>query len=101
MGELVHPEVEIRTERAVHRGRDAAIEWAGKTFDHLIRRYVPVVIERRENGARVLAELEYAWRESGEVGDITDVTIELGIRDGLISSWNLLEGHTPEDYASR
>jgi hypothetical protein len=91
VGELVHPEVEIRTERTVHRGRDAAAKWAGKAFDHLIRRYVPVEIERTESGVLVHAELQYVWRESGEVGDSSRVAIELGIRDGLISSWFLID----------
>jgi hypothetical protein len=36
-------------------------------------------------------ELQYVWRESGEVGDSSPVAIELGIRDGLISSWFLIE----------
>lgn len=89
MGELVHPDVEIRTERTVHRGREAASRWAGKTFDHLVRRYLPLEIEQRENGLLVHAELQYVWRESGEVGDSSRVAIELGIRDGLISSWYL------------
>ena len=91
MGELVHPEVEIRTERTVHSGREAAVRWAGKAFDHLIRRYVPVEIERTETGVLVHAELQYVWRESGEVGDSSRVAIELGIRDGLISSWYLID----------
>jgi hypothetical protein len=75
----------------VHRGRDAAIEWSGKSFDHLIRRYVPRGIEQRPGGAVVDAELQYAWRESGEVGDRSGASIELGIRDGQISSWRLSE----------
>ena len=91
VGELVHPEVEIRTERTVHRGRLAAIEWSGKVFDHLVRRYVPVEIEETESGLLVHAELQYVWRESGAVGDSSRVAIELGIRDGLISSWYLLD----------
>lgn len=91
MGELVHPEVEIRTERTVYRGRLAAIEWAGKVFDHLERRYVPVEIEETPSGVLVRAELQYVWRGSGEVGDSSRVAIELGIRDGLISSWYLLD----------
>jgi hypothetical protein len=91
VGELVHPEVEIRTERTVHRGRLAAIDWAGKVFDHLVRRYVPVEIEETEAGVLVHAELQYVWRESGVVGDSSRVAIELGIRDGLISSWYLLD----------
>jgi hypothetical protein len=89
VGELVHPEVEIRTERTVHRGRRAAIEWSGKVFDHLVRRYVPVEIEETPSGVLVHAELQYVWKDSDAVGDTSRVGIELGIRDGLISSWDL------------
>jgi ketosteroid isomerase-like protein len=91
VGELVHPEVEIRTERTVHRGRLAAMEWSGKVFDHLVRRYVPVKIEETPSGVLVHAELQYVWREEGEVGDTSRVAIELGIRDGLVSSWYLID----------
>lgn len=91
MGELVHPDVEIRTERTTHRGRDAAVDWSGKGFDHLTRRYVPLDVEERGGGALVRAELQYVWSETGDVGDTTRVGIALGIRDGLVSSWELLE----------
>jgi hypothetical protein len=91
VGELVHPEVEIHTERTVHRGREAAMDWSAKGFDHLIRRYVPVEISERPGGVSVQAELQYVWRESGEVGDTTPAVIELGIKDGLISSWSLID----------
>jgi hypothetical protein len=89
VGELVHPEVEIRTERRVHRGRDAAVAWAGKEFDHLIRRYKPIEFEETDSGILVHAELQYVWRESLKVGDTSRVRIDLGVRDGLISSWHL------------
>jgi hypothetical protein len=89
VGELVHPEIEIKTERTVHRGRDAAVAWAGKRFDHLVRRYVPHEIDEAPDGVVVHAQLQYVWRESGRVGDTSRVRIELGIRDGLISSWHL------------
>lgn len=91
MGELVHPEVEIRTERKVHRGRAAAMQWSGKVFDYLVRRYVPVEIEDTDSGVLVHAELQYLWRHSGEVGDSSRVAIDLGVRDGLISSWYLVD----------
>jgi hypothetical protein len=91
VSELVHPEIEIHTARTVHRGREAAARWSGKTFDHLIRRYVPVEVEPTPEGVTVRAELQYVWRESGKVGDSSPVRIELGIRDGLISSWRLFE----------
>jgi len=95
VGELVHPEVEIRTERTVHRGREAAAKWGSKTFDHLVRHYLPVEIETTDDGLLVHAELEYVWRESGEVGDSSRVAIELGVRDGLISSWYLHDEPQP------
>jgi hypothetical protein len=43
----------------------------------------------------VKAELQYVWRESGEVGNSTPVVIDLGIRDGTISSWDLSDA--PDD----
>ena len=91
MGALVHPEVEIKTERTVHRGREAAMVWSAKGFDHIYRRYLPVEIEHVPGGVRVAAELQYVWRQSDKVGDTTAVTIDLGLRDGLISSWELTE----------
>lgn len=91
VGMLVHPEVEIRTERRVHEGREAAMEWSGRVFDHLQRRYVPREIEQTPSGVLVQAELQYVWRETGEVGDSSRVAIELGVRDGLVSSWYLLD----------
>jgi len=91
VGELAHPDVEIRTERKVHRGREAAKKWSGKAFDHLVRRYRILDIEPTPSGVLVHAELQYVWRESGKVGDRSRVAIELGISDGLISSWYLLD----------
>jgi hypothetical protein len=65
--------------------------WTGKVFDHLMRRYVPISIEPRPEGALVHAELQYVWRDSGEVGDSSRVGIELGVTEGLISSWWVFE----------
>jgi ketosteroid isomerase-like protein len=101
LGELVHPEVEIRTERTVHCGREAAVQWSGKVFDHLQRRYVPREIEQTPAGLLVHAELQYVWRETGDVGDTSRVAIELGVRDGLISSWYLLDEPDSRDATER
>ena len=38
------------------------MEWSGKGFDHIYRRYVPVEIEPVPGGVRVAAELQYVWR---------------------------------------
>jgi ketosteroid isomerase-like protein len=90
VGELVHPDVEIRTDRNTHRGRDAAVAWAGKSYDHLTRRFEPLEVFRAHNGLVVRAEMQYVWSESGEVGERSELGIALGVRDGLISSWELL-----------
>lgn len=65
--------------------------WAGKTFDYLVRRYQPVEIESTADGVCVHAELQYIWRDSGKEGDSSRVKIDLGVRDGLISSWFLID----------
>jgi hypothetical protein len=67
------------------------MDWGGKVFDHLVRRYVPVAIDSRADGVTVHAELQYVWRHSGEIGDSSPVRIELGIRDGRVSSWRLFD----------
>ena len=52
---------------------------------------MPLEIEPVPGGVRVAAELQYVWRESAQVGDTSAVTIDLGLRDGLVSSWELTE----------
>jgi hypothetical protein len=91
VGELVHPEIEIHTERAVHRGREAAMDWSAKRYDHLVRRWVPIEITERAGGLSVKVELQYVWRDSGEVANATPAVVELEIKDGAISSWSLID----------
>jgi hypothetical protein len=91
VGELLHPEVRIHTERSIHWGKVEALRWSAKEFEHLVRRYEPLRIEATDEGVSVQVELQYLWRESGKVGDRSPVRLELGIRDGLISSWRLYE----------
>lgn len=88
---LSDPEVQIHTARGVVTGPDAAAEWVSKQFDHLDRRYRLLGLEVTDSGARVEAALEYVWRESGEVADSTEVEIELGLGDGLMTSWRVVE----------
>ncbi len=84
---LVHPEIEIQTSRAVHRGKDQAEEWAQKRYEHLERHYA--IDELRGDGDVVLAivRTQYVWRESGLVGDEQPTVIELGFRDGMLIRW--------------
>jgi NifU-like protein involved in Fe-S cluster formation len=73
----------------VHGGREAAIEWAGKVFDHLVRRYVPVEIEETDSGVWSTPSPIRLARERGRK-DLAGRD-RFGIRDGLISSWYLLD----------
>ena len=88
---LVHPEVEIETARGVGRGRDGAIKWASKRYDHLIRRWE--VDEIRELGDELLmvGRVQYVWRESGELGDEDAAAIGFELDDGLIRALRLYE----------
>jgi len=81
----------IHTARGDLVGPDAAAEWVAKLFDHLDRRYRLIDLEGIEGGVKVLAVLEYVWRESGEVADATEVEIAVGLREGSITSWRVLE----------
>lgn len=83
--------ITIHTARGDLVGPDAAAEWVSKRFDHLDRRYRLIDLDPTESGVKVLAALEYVWRESGEVADTTEVEIAIGLRDGSISSWRVLE----------
>lgn len=83
--------ITIHTARGDLVGPDAAAEWVSKRFDHLDRRYRLIDLEVSEGGVKVLAALEYVWRESGEVADTTEVEIAVGLKDGSITSWRVLE----------
>lgn len=83
--------ITIHTARGDLVGPEAAAEWVAKRFDHLDRRFRLIDIEAIEGGVRLLAALEYAWRESGEVADTTEVEIEVGLRGGSVTSWRVVE----------
>ena len=89
--ELVDPDVEIHTARGVRRGRDAAVEWASKRYDHLIRRWGVDEIRQFGHSLLVLGCVQYVWREDGEVGDETPTSIGFEVRDGSISALRIYE----------
>ena len=90
-GSLLHAEVEIETARGVRRGRESAIEWASKRFDHLIRRWD--VEEIREAGDRllVLGCVQYVWREDEKVGDERPTSIGFELEGGQIRAMRIYE----------
>jgi len=86
---LLADEVEITTGRAVHRGPEAALAWAQKEYDHLVRRYAPDEI--RCNGERALAlgSVQYVWSGGEEVADSSPIALELEFGAGLLRSLRL------------
>jgi len=89
--ELVHPEIEIVTERGVRRGAEGAIRWAGRRYEHLERRFV--IDELREQGDTVvaLARIQYVWRETKLLGDELLHAIAIGFRDGKLVRWRVYD----------
>lgn len=77
LAKLLDPDVEIVTGRSVHSGVDAATAWAGKEYDHLVRRYSIDEYRCRLGAALALGSVEYAWSEGGEVADSSPIAIEL------------------------
>ena len=86
---LLHPDVEIHTARGIRRGADAARDWAGREYDHLERRYEITEVHVAGESVLVLADVQYVWRESGEVGDSEHVALELDFEQGRLRRWRL------------
>ena len=88
---LLHPDVEIHTARGVRRGSDEAIAWARSAYDHLERRYE--IEELHVAGERVLvvAQVQYVWRESGEIGDSTRVAVAIDSENGKLRRWRVFD----------
>jgi ketosteroid isomerase-like protein len=87
-GRLVSGDIEITTARGLRQGHAEALAWARNKYDYLQRRFA--IDEMRPlpgGGLLALGRAEYAWKDSGEVGDSTPVAIELRFRDGRMICW--------------
>lgn len=88
---LLHPEVSIETGRGVRQGHDAAIKWATKRFDYLVRCWRVDEILEDENRLLVLGDVQYVWRESGDVGDSTPTALGFELQGGQIEVMRVYE----------
>lgn len=94
---LLHPEIRVTNDRgATYAGPDGALEWAGKRYDHLDRRFVLVAVEPLGDGLLGAGRVEYVWREGGEVGDSAPAYFGFQLRDGLLIALSL---HDTEQQA--
>ncbi len=88
---LLHPEIEIETDRGVRRGRRAALDWASKRFDHLVRVWAVDEIQGEGDRLLVVGRIQYVWRDGGEVGDETPVALGFELADGQIQTMRIFE----------
>ena len=88
---LVHPEVEVHTARGVRCGAEEAREWASNVYDHLDRRYEIDEMHVAGTDVLVLADVQYVWRESGEIGDSTPVAVAMCFADGRLRRWRVYD----------
>ena len=81
---LLSPEVEVATGRNVHKGPAAAVAWAEKRYDHLVRCYA--IDEFRIGDERTLAlgAVQYVWADGGEVADSSPIAIEFAFDGALL-----------------
>jgi ketosteroid isomerase-like protein len=87
MLELVDPDVEIVSPRGVRRGREGLRMWLGEP-------YVELDVEREVDRVHVagpvvvaVGRVRHCWRESGEVGDETEIAWLFELAGGHIKRY--------------
>ncbi len=81
---LLHPEIELTTGRSSYSGPDQVAAWADKQYEHLDRVYSIATARTRDDSVLILGEVEYVWREGGEVGDSSPIALTLEFEAGLL-----------------
>ena len=88
---LLAPGVEVVTGRNVHAGAEAVVAWAGKRFDHLVRRYAIDELRIGGDGILALGAVQYVWADGGEVADSTPIALELVFDGSLLRLLRLFD----------
>ncbi len=83
---LLHPDVEVRTGRSVTSGSAEVLSWADKSYDHIDRHYTVAVARKSGDRILLIGEVDYVWRESGDVGDSSPIGLTLSFEGGLLRS---------------
>ena len=91
---LLHPLVELRTARGLKVGVEEVLAWAAKSYDHLDRRYAVEEASRQVEPVLMVGEVQYVWRDSGEVGDRAPIALALAFDGGLLRSLTVAD--TPD-----
>ncbi len=83
---LLHPDVELTTGRNVYSGPEQVAAWAAKQYDHIDRLYSIRTERTRGDSVLILGDVEYVWRDSGELGDSSPIALTLGFEADLLRS---------------
>jgi ketosteroid isomerase-like protein len=99
--EVLHPDVEIHSNRGLREGRDAARAWATRAPGG-----VQQTIETGdscESHSEVLLEIKrhWHWDEDGSHAATDEMAWLFGFRDGLIHSWRPFEDRDEANRAFR
>ena len=84
MLELLDPDVELITRRGPKRGHDDVRAWLGEPYAELD---VERIVDRVQvAGHTVVAagRIRHRWRETGEIGDESDIAVLAQVEDGRI-----------------
>ena len=82
---LLDDRSQVITGRSTRVGPAEIVTWAGKEYDHLVRRFA--IDSMRAAGGSVLAtgSVQHVWTEGGGVADSAPIALELCFRGGLLA----------------
>jgi hypothetical protein len=83
---LLHPEAKVTTGRSVYSGLEQIAAWAAKRYDHIDRLYSIRTERTRGDSVLILGDVEYVWRDSGELGDSSPIALTLEFEADLLRS---------------
>jgi ketosteroid isomerase-like protein len=88
---VLHPDVEIHSNRGLKEGRDAARAWATRAPGGVQQTVEPG--RSAESDCEVLLEIRrhWHWEEDGSHAATDEMAWLFGFRDGLVSSWRPFE----------
>lgn len=89
LGALLGPGAEVRTGRSVHAGPEAVLRWAAREYDNLVKRYEVEELRTRDGRVLALGNVQYVWKEEGEVADSSPIALELEFSAGRLSRLSL------------
>ena len=90
--EVLHPDVEIHSNRGLRAGRDAARAWATRAPGGVQQTIEVSGSEESDSEVLLRIERHWHWDEDGSHAATDEMALLFGFRYGLVSSWRPFEG---------